>query len=391
MNNTPPYTPTLPPQCHPLGKQLQPAIHRQLRKILRSASSTTSRNNCTTVLEVLANRRTTAWPTLRNTCIAALLVTALLPNYASAQSTAPIVHDPVIIRQDSTYYIFCTGWGITMIASTDLQHWSKPKPVFTTAPAWAVQAVPGFRGHIWAPDISYHNGQYYLYYAASAFGKNTSCIGLATNPTLDTTSPRFKWTDHGKIIQSVPGRDDWNAIDPNLIIDDNGTAWLAFGSFWNGIKLVKLDSTLTAVKQPESWHTIAARKRTFGIPDTSAGDAAIEAPFIYKKNDYYYLFVSWDYCCRGEQSTYKMIVGRSRQAEGPYTDKDGLPMTAGGGTLVLAGNEHWHGVGHNAVIRIGPKDYLVFHGYDATDNGKPKLRIEPLLWENGWPTPETKQ
>ncbi|MEP7320169.1 MAG: arabinan endo-1,5-alpha-L-arabinosidase [Panacibacter sp.] len=295
------------------------------------------------------------------------------------------VHDPVIIKQDSTYYIFCTGFGINMSSSTDMQNWKKEKPVFNKAPQWAVNAIPGFKGHIWAPDISYHEGTYFLYYAVSAFGKNTSAIGLATNKTLNTASPDYKWEDLGKIIQSVPGRDMWNAIDPNKIDDDKNNHWLTFGSFWNGIKLVKLSSDLKSVAQPEEWYTIAARQRSFLLPDSVAGDAAIEAPFIFKKDKHYYLFVSSDYCCRGEKSTYKMIVGRAEKIQGPYVDKDGVPMNLGGGSTLLEGDKNWHGVGHNAVATFNGTDYLVFHGYDANDNGKPKLRIEKLKWINGWP------
>lgn len=295
------------------------------------------------------------------------------------------VHDPVIIRQDSTYYIFCTGQGITGFSSTDMKHWKQLKPVFDKAPQWAVNAIPSFKGHIWAPDISFHNGQYYLYYAVSAFGKNTSCIGLATNKTLDPSAKNFKWIDHGKVIQSVPGRDMWNAIDPNLIMDENRTPWLAFGSFWNGMKLVKLDSTLAVVAQPEEWYTVAARKRDFILPDSVAGDAAIEAPFIYQHGKYYYLFVSFDYCCRGEKSTYKMMMGRSEKVMGPYADKDGVPMNLGGGSTVLEGDKNWYGVGHNAVAGFNGTDYLIFHGYDAADNGRSKLRVEKIAWFNDWP------
>ena len=301
------------------------------------------------------------------------------------------VHDPVIIRQDSMYYIFCTGQGITGFSSPDMKHWKQLKPVFDKAPKWAVDAIPSFRGHIWAPDISYHNGQFYLYYAVSAFGKNTSCIGLATNKTLDPSSKNFKWIDHGKVIQSVPGRDMWNAIDPNLIMDENNIPWLAFGSFWNGMKLVKLDSTLTAVAQPEEWYTIAARKRDYILPDSVAGDAAIEAPFIYRHGKYFYLFVSFDYCCRGEKSTYKMMVGRSEKVTGPYADRDGVPMNLGGGSTVLEGDKNWHGVGHNAVANFNGTDYLIFHGYDAADNGRSKLRIEKIGWFNDWPVVERKR
>ncbi|CAN5145358.1 arabinan endo-1,5-alpha-L-arabinosidase [soil metagenome] len=301
------------------------------------------------------------------------------------------VHDPVIIRQDSTYYIFCTGQGITAFSSPDMKHWKQLKPVFDKAPQWAVDAIPSFRGHIWAPDISYHNGQFYLYYAVSAFGKNTSCIGLATNKTLDPSSKNFKWVDHGKVIQSVPGRDMWNAIDPNLIMDEDSTPWLVFGSFWNGMKLVKLDSALTAVAQPEEWYTVASRKRDFILPDSVAGDAAIEAPFIYRHGKYFYLFVSFDYCCRGEKSTYKMMVGRSEKVMGPYADRDGVPMNLGGGSTVLEGDTNWHGVGHNAVANFNGTDYLIFHGYDAADNGRSKLRIEKIGWFNDWPSVERRR
>src|ERR1700712_4899196 len=295
------------------------------------------------------------------------------------------VHDPVIIKQDSTYYIFCTGQGITVFSSEDMKHWKPQKPVFNNPPGWAVKAIPGFAGHIWAPDISFHNGQYYLYYAVSAFGKNTSCIGLATNNTLDASSKDFKWTDHGKVIQSVPGRDMWNAIDPNLMIDENKTSWLVFGSFWNGIKMVKLNNDLLAVAQPEEWYTVASRKRDPVLPDSVAGDAAIEGPFIYKHENYYYLFVSFDYCCRGEKSTYKMMVGRSEKIVGPYADRDGVPMNLGGGSVVLEGNKNWYGVGHNAVAGFNGADYLVYHAYDASDNGRSKLQIEKIAWINGWP------
>ena len=295
------------------------------------------------------------------------------------------VHDPVIIKQDSTYYIFCTGQGITGFSSADRKHWKQLKPVFDKAPVWAVKEIPSFKGHIWAPDISFHNGQYFLYYAVSAFGKNTSCIGLATNPTLDPLAKNFKWKDHGKVIQSVPNRDMWNAIDPNLILDENKTPWLSFGSFWNGMKLVKLDSTLTAVAKPEEWYTIAARKRDFTLPDSLAGDAAIEAPFIYKHGNFYYLFVSFDYCCRGEKSTYKMVIGRSEKVMGPYKDKEGVLLNQGGGSILLEGDKNWYGVGHNAVAAFDNIDYLIFHAYDASDKGRSKLRIEKLIWINDWP------
>ncbi|HEV7348826.1 arabinan endo-1,5-alpha-L-arabinosidase [Telluribacter sp.] len=323
---------------------------------------------------------------MRKLYIASLL---LLIRTASiqAQSTAIPVHDPVMIKQDSLYYLFATGRGIAVWSSPDRKEWKREKPVFEEAPEWAVKAVPGFqRNHIWAPDISYHNGTYYLYYSISSFGKNGSCIGLATNKTLHPGSPDYRWVDHGKVVESVPGRDNWNAIDPNLIRDEEGTPWLAFGSFWDGLKLVKLTDNARAIAtDPQRWYTIASR-RARSPTDSLAGNTAIEAPFIFKKGDYYYLFASIDFCCKGENSTYKMIVGRSPKLTGPYLDKAGIEMSKSGGTLLLRGDQDWHGVGHNAVVTFDGVDYLIFHAYDAHDKGRSKLRLEALTWNReGWP------
>ena len=137
-------------------------------------------------------------------------------------------HDPVMIKQGNTYYLFITGNGLMTYSSKDMKQWRKEKPVFANTPEWVNKALPGYRAQsIWAPDISYHNGKYYLYYAVSSFGKNSSAIGLAVNKTLDTASADYKWVDMGKIIQSVPGRDLWNAIDANLVIDEKEVPWLA--------------------------------------------------------------------------------------------------------------------------------------------------------------------
>lgn len=165
---------------------------------------------------------------------------------------------------------------------------------------------------------------------------------------------------------------------------------MSFGSFWGGLKLVKLKEDLITLAEPiEDLQTIASKKEIpplQGDIPISAGDNPIEAPFIFKKNGYYYLFASIDYCCKGVNSTYKMIVGRSKSVVGPYLDKNNISMEKGGGTLLLEGDKDWHGVGHNSVYTFDRTDYLVFHGYEAADNGRSKLRIEKLTWdEEGWP------
>ena len=318
------------------------------------------------------------------------------PAVAPGPVTDVPVHDPVMIREGGTYYLFATGLGVAVWSSPDRVHWTREKPVFATPPGWAVAAVPTFKGHIWAPDISYHADRYYLYYSISAFGKNTSCIGVATNVTLDPRDPRFHWEDHGKVIQSVPGVTNWNAIDPNLIMTDDGTPWLAFGSFWEGLKLVKLTPDRLALAEPiDHLPTLASRKADLASPNPpapagnpiDAGGNAIEAPFIFKHGDQFYLFASIDYCCRGAQSTYKMILGRAKAIAGPYIDRAGVSLAHGGGTILLTGDARWYGVGHCAVCTFDGTDYLVFHGYDASDDkGRSKLRIEKLAWDaDGWP------
>ena len=318
------------------------------------------------------------------------------PNVWAASAEKIPAHDPSMIRENDTFYVFCTGGGITVWSSKgDMNHWKAEPSVFQKIPAWVKQEIPAFEGNIWAPDISYFRGQYYLYYAVSAFGKNTSAIGVATNKTLNPHDPDFKWVDHGKVVESYPGKTNWNAIDPNLVLDEHGQPYLVFGSFWNGLKLVRLaadgfsiDDNLNEIP------TIASRKSDPNAPNPpaiddnppDAGGNAIEAPFIFKANDYYYLFASIDYCCKGPLSTYKIIVGRSSNLYGPYLDEEGNDMATGGGTLLLKGNEDWYAVGHNAAIHVDGRDYILFHGYDAHDEGRSKLIIRKLNWNAAkWP------
>ncbi|MFZ6817930.1 arabinan endo-1,5-alpha-L-arabinosidase [Undibacterium sp. Ji22W] len=296
------------------------------------------------------------------------------------------VHDPVMAQEGDTYYLFSTGPGITFYSSKNKIDWQLEGRIFAGEPAWAKAAAPGFNDHIWAPDIQFHQGRYYLYYSVSSFGKNASGIGVTVNKTLNPRSPDYQWQDQGMVLQSIPGRDDWNAIDPNIINDSQGQAWMAFGSFWNGIKLVKLHENWTALAQPQVWFTLAQRERLSFTPDASAGPAEIEAPFIFKKNDYYYLFVSWGLCCKGEGSTYHVVVGRAKQVTGPYLDKTGRDMAKGGGSLLLQGNAAWRGLGHNSAYHFGGKDYLVLHAYETADKYLQKLKILEMQWNaDGWP------
>ncbi|UCE47878.1 MAG: family 43 glycosylhydrolase, partial [Phycisphaerales bacterium] len=227
-------------------------------------------------------------------------------------------HDPAMIRQGDTFYVFSTGGrpgrGIVYIrCSKDLHNWTRCGSVFQSLPEWSRQVVPRARS-AWAPDISFFNGRYHLYYSVSTFGTNDSAIGLATNLTLDPNSPDYAWRDQGMVIRSVAGRDNHNAIDGNLVLEDPDKAWLCWGSFWDGIKMRRVDKATGKLSTVHTTlHSLAAR------PSSQTG--AIEAPFIVKRGDFWYLFVSFDMCCRGVDSTYKIMVGRSPNITGPYRDR----------------------------------------------------------------------
>jgi arabinan endo-1,5-alpha-L-arabinosidase len=305
---------------------------------------------------------------------------------ARAQSSGIRVHDPAIVRAGDTYYVFATGNGVTILRSTDLVHWERAGRVFDAMPSWAATEVPAARGSLWAPDISYYSGGFHLYYSVSSFGSQRSAIGLATNVTLDPSSPEYRWVDRGMVIHSVPGVSTFNAIDPNLILDENGQPWLDFGSFWGGIKMRRIDPSTGLLSSADTTLYSLASRRGVDVTTGPSDDQSVEAPYIIRRGDFYYLFASYDMCCRGVRSTYNVRVGRARRVTGPYLDRAGIPMTEGGGTLILAGEGSVRGPGHNSILTEGDRQYIVFHYYDADDNGRSKLGIRRLTWTaEGWP------
>ncbi len=289
------------------------------------------------------------------------------------------IHDPVMAFEDGIYYVFSTGRRIPVICSPDKITWENCGRVFFRNPGWTRDINPNL-ADLWAPDISFFNGKWHLYYAASNFGTQNSGIGLVTNVTLDPENPDFEWVDQGIVLRSQPG-DRWNAIDANLVLDENGEPWLTWGSYWNGLFMHKIDiETGLFDTADDTYHHLANR---------SAGkenNPAIEAPFIIQREGTWYLFASFDQCCQGVSSTYNVRVGHSDALTGPYVDREGVPLLEGGGTLILSEYGQWKGPGHNGIFVEDNVYWMVYHAYDSKQIGVPKLRLESIGWDSeGWP------
>ncbi len=324
--------------------------------------------------------------------VATIRCCAQKPHAYSLSGDVAGTHDPSIIKEAKAWYVFATGKApgggqFAIRCSDDLEHWKLCGHVFDSLPSWIQERSPGTRD-LWAPDISYAHHEYRLYYAYSLFGKNTSGIALATNKTLDPNSPDYKWIDKGLVFESK-AEDNFNAIDPNLVVDAKGGEWLAFGSFWDGIKMRRLNDSGMLSTSDTTLYSLARRSKPENAapapPGLPANWQAIEAPFIVRHDDYFYLFNSWDLCCRGLKSTYKTMVGRSKSVTGPYVDATGKSLAEGGGTLVLTANSRWLGPGGESVY-LGTRkhDIIVFHAYDAT-TGKPSMQLSTIDWTGGWP------
>jgi arabinan endo-1,5-alpha-L-arabinosidase len=323
--------------------------------------------------------------------ISAPTATGTLNDGVTAAAVAPYVrnvylHDPsTLIKCGEEFWVFPTGRGVPSFHSKDLATWEPGPAIFTTnAPPWVATAVPANRGmNYWAPDVTYVDGRYLIYFSASSFGKCVSGIGLVTSPTLDPKEPTYGWTDHGLVVASTAA-DDFNAIDPAIFHDTNGSLWLTFGSFWSGIKMIQLD--------PKSGMRIAPDSPLYSL----AHYDSIEASYLYQHGGYYYLFVDWGMCCRGANSTYSIHVGRSKTVTGPYLDRAGKDMLYGGGTLFLDSTPPYIGPGHAGIIVDHGTNWFSCH-YEAgaappgQRRGGSPLAVMPLRWrEDGWPQVDLK-
>lgn len=288
----------------------------------------------------------------------------------SAVLSGTFAHDPSAIFADGLYWMFYTADGIGVKYSEDAIHWKDGVRIFEKPLAWWKDYVPEKTDfNIWAPDISFYNGKYHLYYAVSTMGKKVSVIGLMQC----TSILKGDWTDQGAVLSSS-ATSKYNCIDPAFIYA--GAPFMVYGSWFDGIYMVRLSSS--NMKPNASPVQIATR---------AARSNAIEGACIWDGgNGYFYLFASFDNCCRGVDSTYSIRYGRSQSATGPFLDKNGVSLLQGGGTLLIGTNGNMIGPGGQSVFKM--KDgtpAMVFHFYDKGNNGMATLELKRIRLNNGWP------
>jgi arabinan endo-1,5-alpha-L-arabinosidase len=298
-----------------------------------------------------------------------------VPKTVNVSYTAPDtnvigIHDPSILKVGSAYYLFSTHGALHAHSSTDRVTFTDSGYALTSLPTWT-NAYTSSSGDLWAPDASAHNGEYRLYYAASVFGSANSAIGLAISPSGEPGT----FVDSGAAIYTSSQCNGSNAIDPTSLVDTSGNAWMAFGSWSNGINIVLVNNS-TGIPTGAACTQLAYHPTGTGI----------EGSYVYPHNGYYFLFASIDNCCQGVNSTYRIIVGRSTSVTGPYTDRGGLALTSGGGTIVLSSHGNINGPGGESVITDTDGAVLVYHYYDGNNNGNPTLGMNLLGWtSDGWP------
>jgi arabinan endo-1,5-alpha-L-arabinosidase len=327
------------------------------------------------------------------------------------------VHDPALIiddagtpeTDDDTWYVYSTGNGSIGLGSPQVRRstdhgktWEYIGAAWknTDEPYWARSIIEGV-DNFWAPEVYEHDGTYYMYYSASTFGSNTSLIGLYTNTTLDVDSPDYRWVDHGEVLRSNGGR-NFNAIDPGIVEDENGDPWMVFGSFWGGLHLVPLEwpsGKLPGMADVTDDPLTASGIEPVLVADRGYPPNSIEAGYILRHGEYYYLFFSRDSCCQGSVSTYNMAVGRSENITGPYVDADGVSLLEDGGTQLLKTVDTRVGPGGQSVAVSGASGsgdagtaVVAYHFYDKDKQGLFQLGLRELAWtEDGWPVAWTEE
>ncbi|KAB8069292.1 glycosyl hydrolase [Aspergillus leporis] len=287
-------------------------------------------------------------------------------------------HDPGLYQRESDgkYFLFSTGGGIQISSADALQGpWTQ---VGQALPSGSIIDHDG-NTNLWAPDVHYQDGTYYMYYAVSTLGSQNSIIGVATSPTMEVGN----WTDQGSTGLTSDGSQGYNTIDANWIkIGD--TQILNFGSYWQGLYQVELTSPLKVGSTAPN-----------NIAYNASGNHAIEAPFLFEYNSYFYLFFSsgkangYDTSLPAQGLEYRINVCRSETGRGGFVDKNGVSCLESGGTTVLASHGNVYGPGGQGVLNdktLGPVLYYHYAdktiGLAVTDY---RFGWNRLSWTDGWP------
>ena len=291
-------------------------------------------------------------------CAAFFILQSYLSN-VFAQSGAPYIHDPSTIAECAgKYYTFGTGGG--GLISDD---------------GWSWHSGADRPGGGAAPDMMKIGDRYLCIYGATGGGLGGGHNGRILtmwNKTLDPKSPDFKWTQAVEVAAS-DGMEDQDAIDPCLLLDPTtGRLWATYGTYFGTIRIIELDPTTG-----------------FRVKGNKEKDIAIdcEATDLIYRDGWYYLLGTHGTCCDGVNSTYNIVVGRSRNVEGPYLDNVGRDMFHGGGRMVINAGDRVCGPGHfgRTVIDEGVEIMSCHYEADFELSGRSVLGIRPLLWKNGWP------
>lgn len=317
----------------------------------------------------------------RGTTALLALAAVLLPAApAAAQAPMPqtavgdaTVHDPSLVTRGVTprYALFSTHNQGRL--SADRTVWASIGGPLQPVPDWT---RPYGNGDMWAPDVSFHDGRYWLYYAASTPTGGSSAIGLATSTSAEPGS----WVDRGMVIDSNGGS-PYNAIDPDLLVDVDGRWWLTFGNGSRGVHVIELDPATGKVKS--------------GASSVRIANGDLTAPVMYRHDGLYYLFAAYGSCCPpldgSRPPTSNIRVGRSSSPTGPFVDRDGVAMLQGGATRILEAHAHVRGPGGPDVVFDTRDDetVLAYHWYDQRLNYTSFLGINRLVWDaQGWPSPQ---
>ncbi len=307
------------------------------------------------------------------------------------------VHDPSIFKDGDWYYCYTTdaSYGNTITTdqhvqirkSKDLVQWLFVGWAFNSIPTMGAQYITSNGGTpftgVWAPYVLKVGNEYRLYYSLSSAVSKLSCIGLATS-----TSPIGPWVEKGIAVGSKPSVAGTNAIDPTVIFSPTGDQWMCYGSAYDGIYEVKLNSaTGLAETAGDLGVRVANRGFTGGKYNGNIeGSEIIYNPTLKK----YFLFMAYDWI----DTKYNTRVGRGDNPNGPFYDFNGVDMNtkADHGPMIVApyqfmGHGGWQGVSHPAVFSDGNGQYFIANqGRPHADKGYMDLHVRKLFWtSDGWP------